>query len=134
MKDNASASSGGKVVFAADAQVEHRRKHRTAPYQRVMDERKRPIRGLWVRNGRYYAQLTINQWKTHLGHMRLDQIKRIHMDSFIAARQKSGKSARTVNLGSTAWYKIAGGGGRSSISAERRHFNPNPEVDQHWPM
>jgi integrase len=28
-------------------------------YQRVRDGRKRPIRGLWVRNGRYYAQMTV---------------------------------------------------------------------------
>jgi len=185
MKGNASPSSGGKVNFVAGAQVEHIRKHRTTPYQRVVDERKRPIRGLWVRNGRYYAQLTIqdehtgqkqvrrvplegaltpaqakqkleelvvsrrkgkllvlkrtpkfsefadsyveyykqakdakrastletekyaiNQWKAHLGHMRLDQIKRIHIDSFIAARQKSGKSARTVNLEVTIFRNV----------------------------
>ena len=38
---------------------------RPAPYQRVRDERKRPIRGLWVRNGRYYAQLTVEApWAT----------------------------------------------------------------------
>ena len=35
------------------------REHRQRSYQRVFDERKRPIRGLWVRNGRYYAQLAI---------------------------------------------------------------------------
>jgi integrase len=28
-------------------------------YQKVRDGRKRPIRGLWVRNGRYYAQMTV---------------------------------------------------------------------------
>ncbi len=149
------------------------------------DERKRPIRGLWVRNGRYYAQLTvedehtgqkqvrrvplegaataaqanqklqelrvncrkgklpvlkltpkfsdfadaymafykqakdakrastleteqyaINQWKTHLGHVRLDKIKRIHIDNFIAARQRGGRSARTVNLEVTVFRNI----------------------------
>lgn len=152
-------------------------RQRHAKYQRVKDERKRDVRGLWVRNGRYYAQMTIedqytgqkqvrrvplegattpaqakqkmeelrvnrrkgelpvlkltpkfsefadkymefynqakdlkrastleteqyaiNQWKAHLGERRLDHIKRIHIDSFIAARQAAGKSARTVNL------------------------------------
>jgi integrase len=33
--------------------------HRRATYSKVMDKRKRPIRGLWERNGRYYAQLTV---------------------------------------------------------------------------
>jgi integrase len=34
-------------------------KHGGAKYTRAYDDRKRPIRGLWVRNGRYYAQLTV---------------------------------------------------------------------------
>jgi hypothetical protein len=158
MKGNVSPSNDSKVTLAVDTQVVQKRQHRTAAYQRVVDERKRPIRGLWVRNSRYYAQLTIedehtgqkkvrrvplegattpaqarqklenllvnrrkgnlpvlkrtpkfsefadsyleyykqakdakrastletekyaiNQWKSHLGHVRLDQIKRIHM-------------------------------------------------------
>jgi len=160
-------------------------RQREAPYLKVCDERKRQIRGLWVRNGRYYAQLTledehtgekkvrrvpldgaatpaqakqqledlcvnrrngklpvlkrtpkfsdfadaymafykqakdskrastletekyaIKQWKSHLGHMRLDKIKRIHVDGFIAARQKAGKSARTVNLEVTVFRNV----------------------------
>jgi hypothetical protein len=28
-------------------------------YQKVRDGRKQPIRGLWVRNGRFYARLTV---------------------------------------------------------------------------
>jgi integrase len=143
----------------------------------VRDERKRAIRGLWSRNGRYYAQLAledletgrkrvrrvpleeaatvaqakarleelkvarkkgaltvlkqapdfeafaaeylryyeqvpgakkastlrteshaIDRWTEHVGHMRLDQIRRIHVDSFIRARQSQGVAARTVNL------------------------------------
>ena len=49
---------------------------------------------------------TINQWKKHLGHLRLEQIKRIHIDGFIAARQKAGKSARTVNLEVTIFRNV----------------------------
>jgi integrase len=33
--------------------------HSAGTYQKARDNRKRPIRSLWVRNGRYYAQLTI---------------------------------------------------------------------------
>ncbi|MEI6193658.1 MAG: integrase [Verrucomicrobiota bacterium] len=185
MKGNASQSNDDQVIGSADTQIVRTRQHRTTPYQRVMDERKRPIRGLWVRNNRYYAQLTvadehtglkqvrrvplegattpaqarkqleellvnrrkgilpvlkrtpkfsefadgyleyyrqakdakrastleteqyaIKQWKAHLGHMRLDQIKRIHIDSFIAARQHAGKSARTVNLEVTIFRNV----------------------------
>ena len=32
---------------------------RRATYTKVCDKRKRPIRGLWECNGRYYAQLTV---------------------------------------------------------------------------
>ena len=48
MKGKASPSNDGKIIFAADTQVVQTRQHRTAAYQRVVDERKRPIRGLWV--------------------------------------------------------------------------------------
>jgi hypothetical protein len=185
MKSKVSPSNVSKNIFAADTQIVQTRQHRSAAYQRVVDERKRPIRGLWVRNSRYYAQLTIedqhtgqkkvrriplegvatssqarqklqdllvnrrkgnlpvlkrtpkfsefadsyleyyqqakdakrastletekyaiNQWKSHLGHIRLDQIKRIHIDHFIAARQKAGKSARTVNLEVTIFRNV----------------------------
>jgi integrase len=41
-----------------------------------------------------------------LGHLRLEQIKRIHIDGFIAARQKAGKSARTVNLDVTIFRNV----------------------------
>jgi hypothetical protein len=37
---------------------------RRSQYQKVRDGRKRPIRGLWVRNGRYYAQMTIQDPNT----------------------------------------------------------------------
>src|SRR5262245_17617342 len=34
------------------------RVHRSAKYQKVLDGRKQPIRGLWVRNDRYVARIT----------------------------------------------------------------------------
>ncbi len=179
------ASQSNDQIAVSDQPVVRGRVQRLATYQRVHDERKRPIRGLWVRNGRYYAQLTledehtgekkvrrvpleeactpaqakekledlrvgrrkgklpvlkrtpkfaefadtylkfyedakdakrastletegyaINQWKEHLGHMRLDKIRRIHVDSYIAARQKEKKSARTVNLEVTVFRNV----------------------------
>ena len=147
-----------------------------------MDGRKQPIRGLWVRNGRYYAQLTIEDsktgnksvrrvplvdkeqkpvdsaaqavaaferlkvnrtddalpvlirtpkfsdfadkylagikigegtkkagtiekeeshlrlWRKHMGGVRLDKIKKIHVLDFREKRLEAGVSARTVNL------------------------------------
>jgi hypothetical protein len=35
------------------------RQHRAGQYAKVVDSRKRRVRGLWERNGSYYAQLTI---------------------------------------------------------------------------
>jgi hypothetical protein len=52
------ASQSNPQVALPDSSTVHIRRQREARYQRVYDERKRPIRGLWVRNGRYYAQLT----------------------------------------------------------------------------
>jgi integrase len=155
-----------------------------ATFTKVLDGRKQPVRGLWERNGRYYAQLTIEdsntgtkqvrrvplltkdgdpvtsvadaraameriklqradnalptlrrtpkfsdfadsylafiksgatdrmkragtiekegynlgKWKAHLGSLRLDQIKRAHVNSFIQKRKAEGMSNRTVNL------------------------------------
>jgi integrase len=175
----------GNGQVALQPLLSQSRQQRRGQYQRVFDERKRPIRALWVRNGRYYAQLTIEdehtgqkrvrrlplegagtpaqakaaldemrverrkgtlpilkraplfsdfadeyvkffeqardakrestletekyairQWKTHLGHRRLDKIHRIHVDRFIANRQEDGVSARTVNLEVTVFRNV----------------------------
>jgi integrase len=151
--------------------------HRGPTYRKVLDKRKRPIRGLWERNSRYYAQITIEDantglkqvkriplegattpaqaiaqfqelltqrrkgalpvlkrapkfadyaeqyfnyyeqakdakrpstlyteriaikhWSEHLGHVRLNQINRPLINSYIAKRQTAGVSGRTVNL------------------------------------
>ncbi len=40
----------------------------------------------------------IARLKEHMGHLRLNQIKRIHVDSFVLKRQRELKAARTVNL------------------------------------
>jgi integrase len=36
-----------------------KRSHPVATYQKVLDGRKRPIRGLWIRGSRYYARISI---------------------------------------------------------------------------
>src|SRR6266567_5507494 len=54
----ASVSRGNPQLSVRTEPVRNR-EHLHVTYQRVFDERKRPIRGLWVRNGRYYAQLSI---------------------------------------------------------------------------
>ena len=48
----------------------------------------------------------IDRLKEHLGHLSLNKIKRIHLDSFITKRQKAGVSARTVNLEITIFRNV----------------------------
>lgn len=153
-------------------------------FTKVLDGRKQPIRGLWERNGRFYAQLKfedantgakktrrvplldkdgnavassaeaktalerlrtqrsdntlpvlgrtpifsqfvktyidhiragtaekmkrestiakeesgLNRWAEHLGSLRLDKIRRAHVNSFLATRKRKGMSNRTVNI------------------------------------
>lgn len=43
---------------------EQARRHDRHTYQKARDARKRPIRGLWIRNGRFYGQLTIEDRST----------------------------------------------------------------------
>ena len=50
MKANATTSTGQTVV---------RRQHGSSQYSKVFDQRKRRVRGLWKRNGAFYAQLTV---------------------------------------------------------------------------
>src|ERR1017187_6168627 len=51
MKAGASASSSTKESVGRDSHV--------ATFAKVLDGRKQPIRGMWQRNDRFYAQLTI---------------------------------------------------------------------------
>jgi len=158
------------------------RQSHVATFSKVLDGRKQPIRGLWERNGRYYAQLTVEnaisgqkkvrrvplknkdakpvetvaqalsemkrlqikrtdndlpvltrtpkfadyamryldfissgqgtkkpgtiqkerttlaQWTEQIGSLRLDQIKRVHVNRFMEQRLKNDIAPRTVNL------------------------------------
>jgi len=159
--------------------------HRRYSYQKVLDSRKQPIRGLWERNGVFVARLTVEDsetgrksvqrvvlrgaqtkaqaveelkrlqvergkkelaatrlapkfsvyasryfahheavrdkkrlstlakekatiklWSENLGHLRLDQIKLIHINSFMEKRQAAGRSGRTGNLDIIAFRNV----------------------------
>ena len=173
MKADETAGNGQTAVGSV--------KTHAARYTKVLDGRKQPIRGLWQRNGAFYARLDIETaagtkqtrrvrladgagvpvrtvpeavkalarlrdkrdtddlpalrlcptlaaavasyldfyskvtdakrpatlqkergclalWVAHMGGVRVDKIKRAHVTSFIAKRQSSGISGRTVNL------------------------------------
>jgi integrase len=176
MKANASQSesiSGGKKVVQT--------KSHAASFTKVLDGRKQPVRGLWQRNGRFYAQISVEEfatgtkrmkrvplvgkdgnpvetvaqaitelnrlrthrsedtlpqlgrtptfaeyadkyleavraakekkestidkeehiidlWKDHLGGIRLDKIRPVHVAAFMDKRMKSGVSKRTAKL------------------------------------
>jgi integrase len=47
------------IATASTAQIVTRRQHGAGQYSKVFDQRKRRVRGLWERNGTFYAQLTV---------------------------------------------------------------------------
>lgn len=51
-------------VAGSTAQFVARRHQGRAIYSKVFDQRKRRIRGLWERNGTFYAQLTVTDENT----------------------------------------------------------------------
>jgi len=76
--DTESTSTQSKIVS--------RHQHRGATYNKVVDKRKRPIRGLWERNGRYYAQLTVEDQVTGF-----KQVKRVPMEGVSTDAQAVAK-------------------------------------------
>ncbi len=62
--------------------------HRAATYKKVLDQRKRAIRGLWERNGRYYAQITIEDSNTGI-----KSVKRVPLEG-VAQTPKPWPSSR----------------------------------------
>jgi len=62
------------------------RQHRHATYSKVTDKRKRPIRGLWERNGRYYAQITIEDQVTGIKQVRRVPMEGVNTDSQAVAK------------------------------------------------
>src|SRR5277367_1391068 len=62
------------------------KQHRSQAYIKVLDKRKRPIRGLWERNGRYYAQLTVEDQQTGI-----KQVKRVPLEGVSTDAQAVAK-------------------------------------------
>ena len=64
-----SPETGGPLPRPTN-QIQHAEGHRGATYQKARDARKRPIRGLWVRNGRFYAQMKVKDPNTRASSVR----------------------------------------------------------------
>lgn len=62
------------------------KQHRGATYSKVVDKRKRPIRGLWERNGRYYAQLTVEDQVTGIKQVRRVPLEGVSTDAQAVAK------------------------------------------------
>jgi len=80
MQAKAIASNGGKGTVVSQNQ------HRGARYTKVLDQRKRAIRGLWERNGRYYAQITVEDLNTGL-----KRVKRVPLEGASTSAQAVAK-------------------------------------------
>lgn len=52
--------------------------HRRGSYQKVLDGRKQEIRGLWIRNGNYYARLTVKDPATGARETRRVRLDKAH--------------------------------------------------------
>src|SRR5262245_22013760 len=60
----------GKATTSTASIVVHERQSHAPSFAKVFDGNKQPIRGLWIRNGRYYAQLTIEDAATGIKQVR----------------------------------------------------------------
>jgi len=67
--DGRTAAKRGKTVVSKQS-------HTAAPYQKVTDGRKRPIRGLWIRGSRYYARIAVEDFNTGR-----KQVRRVPLDA-----------------------------------------------------
>ena len=54
-------SFDGRQAAKRTKPVVSKQSHASAPYQKVLDGRKRPIRGLWQRGTRFYARLVVEE-------------------------------------------------------------------------
>ena len=55
---------GNTTVSSRPKQVRKRQAHPADSFAKVLDGRKQPIRGLWIRNGRFYARLNVEDGTT----------------------------------------------------------------------
>jgi integrase len=80
MQATAIASNGGTGT------VVNQNQHRASRYNKVLDQRKRPIRGLWERNGRYYAQISVEDQVTGI-----KRVKRVPLEGAATNAQAVAK-------------------------------------------
>jgi integrase len=80
MQAKAIASNGGSGTVVSQNQ------HRASRYNKVLDQRKRPIRGLWERNGRFYAQITVEDQTTGV-----KRVKRVPLEGATTNAQAVAK-------------------------------------------
>jgi integrase len=78
--------SGDTGSHSVKRTVVSQNQHRPAPYRKVVDKRKRPIRGLWERNGRYYAQLTVEDQVTGFKQVRRVPLEGVGTDAQAVAK------------------------------------------------
>jgi hypothetical protein len=110
VKRNGSQSNHPIAATSSSVRTRH---HRDTPYQRVRDERKRPIRGLWIRNDRYYAQLTLEDNNTGQKRVRCVPLEgattpaqaRYKLEALLVDRRR-GKSTPVV-MGGQVWMTSA---------------------------
>jgi integrase len=70
----------------ATNKVDIKQQHSAATYKKVLDQRKHAIRGLWVRNGRYYAQITVEDLTTGI-----KRVKRVPLEGAATDSQAVAK-------------------------------------------
>src|SRR5580658_2199374 len=80
MQARAIASNGRTSTVVSHSQ------HRGARYSKVLDQRKRAVRGLWERNGRYYAQITVEDPNTGI-----KKVKRVPLEGAVTSAQAVAK-------------------------------------------
>jgi integrase len=71
---------------AADDVIRKRQHSAGSIYKKVLDQRKHAIRGLWVRNGRYYAQITVEDSTTGI-----KRVKRVPLEGAATHAQAVAK-------------------------------------------
>ena len=76
----------------------HPVRHRVKTYQKVLDARKRPIRGLWVRGDRYYARMRVPHPATGVAQVRRVPLPEAHTSAEAQAQLRRLLTQRVDNV------------------------------------
>jgi integrase len=90
MQDNAMPCDGGTTANG-DKTVVSKQTHAAVPYQKAVDGRKRPIRGLWIRGSRYYARIAVEDFNTGR-----KQVRRVPLDGADSVAQAVAQMRRLL--------------------------------------